>query len=675
MKKIAFCLSLIACAESGSPPPATPKRSTITSSSSVAPAPVTAAPTIKTLAADTITKTASGATFEAPKGWTVTTFGDRTVLQTPEGDVSITLVEVREKDGEMAFRKAWALVKPSFALKAEQTVHPPAKDGWDSITQTSYDVGGREARSVIAVALGKGATQYVALVDGANSGMDRRGAQINTVVSTFRPAGMSEESFAGKTARPLDGKALAELDRTVRDALAKMEVPGASIAIVQHGKIVFEKGYGTREIGKDSPVSPKTLFMIGSTTKSLTTLMMAKLVDEKKLSWDERVTEVLPSFALGDAEMTTKLTMKYTVCACTGLPRQDFEFLFEYADATPERRVASMKNMKPTTGFGETFQYSNTLVATGGYVAAHAAFPTKKLGPAYAEAMQSRVFDPLGMTSTTLDFAKVKSSRDHALPHAKTLDQTWTTIPIRDEEGVLALAPAGAVWSTAEDMARYVAMELAKGKDASGRPLVSEANLLTRRSPQVKVSDKSFYGLGLFLEDDHGIKVIGHGGNNLGFSSDMYFLPDHDIGVVFLYNGGSTNTVRRVVRRRLLEILFDGHEETGKMLDFDKTATKEAVTRELAHITKSDAAWVETLAGTYSNPDLGQVTLRFEGTHGVLDAGEWKSAFGKHTADDGTVKLVLLDPPLAGLPLVPASGRTLRLETPQRNYELTGAPK
>ncbi len=630
---------------------------------------------IKTLAADTLTKTASGATFEAPKGWTVTSFGDRTVLQTPEGDVSITLLEVLEKDGETALRKAWALVKPSFALKAEQTVHPPAKDGWDSITQISYDVGGREARSVIAVALGKGATQYVALVDGANAGMDRRGAQINTVVATFRAAGMAEESFVGKTARPLDEKALVELDQTVRDALAKMEIPGASIAIVQHGKIVFEKGYGTREIGKNSPVSPKTLFMIGSTTKSLTTLMMAKLVDEKKLAWDMRVTEALPSFALGDADTTTKLTMKYTVCACTGLPRQDFDFLFEYADATPEGRVASMKTMKPTTGFGETFQYSNTLVATGGYVAAHAAFPTKKLGPAYAEAMQSRVFDPLGMTSTTLDFAKVKSSRDHALPHAKTLDQTWKTIPIRDEEGVIAIGPAGAVWSTAEDMARYVAMELAKGKDANGRQLVSEANLLMRRSPQVKVSEKSFYGLGLFVEDDHGIKILGHDGNNLGFSSAMYFLPDHDIGVVFFYNGGSTNTVRRVVRRRLLEILFDGHEETGKMLDFEKTATKEAVARELAHITKSDAAWVETLAGTYSNPNLGKVTLRFEGTRGVLDAGEWKSAFGKHTDDDGTVKVVLLDPPLAGLPLVPGPGRSLRLETPQQTYELTGVPK
>lgn len=671
MKKIAcLCLSLVACAESASQAPIapTPPVSSATTTSS---APVAAEPTVKKLDADTPLTTASGATFEGPKGWTVTTFANRIQLDTPEKDLSITLIEVSEADGDKAIAKAWTTVKPSFALKAVQTVHPPAKDGWDSITQSVYG-GGGEGRTVIGIALGKGKTQHVALVEGANAGLDRRGAQLQTLIGSFRASGVTEESFAGKTAKPLDAKALASIDETVRDVLAKMEVPGASIAIVEHGKVVFEKGYGTKTLGKNAPVSPNTLFMIGSTTKSLTTLMMAKLVDDKKLSWDEPVTEVLPSFALGDAEMTKKLTAKHTVCACTGLPRQDFEFLFEYANATPESRVGSMRDMKPTTGFGETFQYSNTLVATGGYVAAHAAVPSKKLGPAYAESMQANVFGPLGMKSTTLDFAKVKT-HDHATGHAQNLDRTWTSIPMRDEEGVVALSPAGAVWSTAHDMARYVAMELAKGKDANGHQVVSEANLLLRRNPQVKISDKSSYGLGLFVEDTHGVKIVGHGGNNLGFSSDMYFLPDHDIGVVLLYNGGSVNTVRNVVRRRLMEVLFDGQPETEKMIQFTKSATREAVTKLLARVSKTDTAWSESLAGTYSNANLGQITLRVDAKHGVatLDAGEWKTQFAKQTDDDGKVKVVFLEPPLAGLTLVPGPNRTLTLDTPQQKYVFT----
>jgi CubicO group peptidase (beta-lactamase class C family) len=670
MKKIALCLSLFACAESASAPPTAPQPVSSATTSAAETRAVAAEPNVKKLDADTPLTTASGATFEGPKGWTVTTSGDRIRLETPEKDLSVTFIEVAETDGEKAMGKAWTIVKPAFALKAAQTVHPPAKDGWDSITQTVYSVGATEARSVIGIALGKGKTQYVALVDGANAGLDRRAAQLQTLIGTFRAAGVTEESFAGKVAKPLDAKALASIDETVRDVLAKMEVPGASMAIVEHGKVVFEKAYGTKTLGKNAPVSPNTLFMIGSTTKSLTTLMMAKLVDEKKLSWDEPVTEVLPSFALGDAEMTKKLTVKHTVCACTGLPRQDFEFLFEYANATPESRVGSMREMKPTTGFGETFQYSNTLVATGGYVAAHAAMPARKLGPAYAESMQANVFGPLGMKSTTLDFAKVKT-HDHATGHAKNLDQTWSAIPIRDEEGVVALSPAGAVWSTARDMARYVAMELAKGKDASGRPIVSEANLLLRRTPQVKISEKSSYGLGLFVEDNHGVKVVGHGGNNLGFSSDMYFLPDHDIGVVLLYNGGGVNTVRNVVRRRLMEVLFDGKPETGTMIQFVKDATRDAVTKALARVSKADAAWAQSLAGSYSNPNLGQITVRADAKRATLDAGEWKSQFGKQTEDDGTAKLVLLEPPLAGLTLVPGPGRTLTLETPQQKYVFT----
>src|SRR5262249_8183774 len=155
-------------------------------------------------------------------------------------------------------------------------------------------------------------------------------------------------------------------------------------------------------------------------TKSLTTLMMSKLVDEGKFTWDTPATQVLPSFALGDADVTKKVMMRHTVCACAGLPRQDLEFIFEYANATPKQRVESMKGMKPTTGFGETFQYSNTMVATGGYVAAHAAEKSKKLGPAYDGVMQSRVFGPIGMKSTTLDF-EVAKAHEHATPHQQDL--------------------------------------------------------------------------------------------------------------------------------------------------------------------------------------------------------------------------------------------------------------
>src|SRR5262245_47465194 len=100
-------------------------------------------------------------------------------------------------------------------------------------------------------------------------------------------------------------------------------------------------------------------------------------------------------------------------------------------------------------------------------------------------------------------------------------------------------------------------LELAKGRDEKGKQIVSEANLLKRREPQIKITDKIAYGLGLFVENDHGIPIVHHGGNNLGFTSDMYFMPEHGVGVVMLTNAGDANALRRTVRRRLIEILFD----------------------------------------------------------------------------------------------------------------------
>ena len=611
--------------------------------------------TTKQLAADTPVTTASGAAFEAPKGWFMTTRDGLTTLEAPEHDVTVSLVAIQEPEAQKAIALAWKRVDPAFARKVKQTTMPPAKDGWDGITQNAYEMGGLEKRSVIALALRKGNTQHVALIDGANAGLERRGAQLGTIVSTFHAPGVKEESFAGKTARPLD---TASLEAFLADALGKTKVPGLAIAVVQKGKVVYEKGFGP-------DIGPETLFMIGSTTKSLTTLMMAKLVDEGKIGWDTPVTDVLPTFALGDPSMTKQLRMRHTVCACTGLPRQDIEFFFEYAGRTPEQRIEAMRTMKPTTGFGETFQYSNTMVAAGGFVAAHAAEPKLALGPAYDATMQSRVFGPLGMTSTTLDFAVAKT-RPHAMPNAEDLSLAYGPFPLADEEGVVAVRPAGAAWSNVRDMSRWMLLELGHGP-----AIVSDENLKKRREPQVKITDKLAYGLGLFVENDHGVKVVHHGGNNLGFTSDTFFLPDHDVGVVVLTNGGgSANLVRKVLRRRVLELLFDGKPEAAQTLAFGLDRGRESAAKARAKVmAEPGAEWAGTFAGTWQNASLGKVALRVDGSHGMLDTGEWQSAFGRETEEDGTVRLVHRDRPWAGFSFLPGKdARTLTLEMAQQTY-------
>lgn len=629
------------------------------------------------LAAESEIRMASGSTFSAPAGWFLSDDGGLRLLQDPERLLRVVFVESADTSGAQAIAKAWARVEPGFARTIRQTMTPPARDGWDEVMQSVYETTAQEARVVVGVARRKGALWHVNLIDGPASAMEKRAAQVNTAIGSWKPPGLEEESFAGRKARPLDAERLALLERFIEEARVQTKVPGAAIAIVQGGKVVYRKGFGVRRLGGTDPVTPETRFMIGSITKPLTTLMMAKLVDEGRFRWDTPVVKLHPGFALGDPAVTPQVTMAHTVCACTGLPRQDMEFLFEFAGATPESRVASMKTMKPTTGFGETFQYSNPMVSTGGYVAALSAEGKGAMGAAYDRVMQSRIFDPLGMKATTFD-PKVATRGEHAVPHGRTLRAEFAPIRVEDEAGVISVRPAGAAWSTVDDMSRYVLTELARGVAPDGKRLVSEANLLERRKPQAKMSDESSYGLGLMVQDDHDVEVVHHGGNNLGFTADLFFLPEHGAGAVMLTNAQGANLLTAVVRRRLLELLLDGRDEAGKTLAFAVKQQQESMAKLLAEVTfEPERAWVEKLAGSYSNPDLGTLVVRAGAEGATLDAGEWTSTVGERKDTDGSRMLILTGAPLAGLPFLPGEQNgapTLTLKTAQQQYVFTRTP-
>lgn len=634
------------------------------------------------LPTDTVLATDSGARFEVARGWFVSTAGGRVLLEDPDRELRLTLLEMRTggpvTDGASAIAAAWAKAQPGFAREVRHATDPPARDGWDAIRQQVYESSTDEKRTVVGIARRKGEVWYVALLDGADAALDRRGAQINTVLLSFKAPGAERESFAGRPAHALDAERQARLAAFVDSARVATRVPGAAVAVVQGGRVVFQRGFGVRDLRDRQPVTPGTLFMIGSTTKSLTTLLMARLADSGRLAWGQRVVEMYPGFALGDSDVTRQVTLAHTVCACTGLPRQDLEMLFEFAGLGAEQTVARMRSMKPTTGFGETFQYSNTMVSTGGYVAAHVAHPALPLGEAYDRAMQSLVYEPLGMSSTTCDFGRVARA-NHARPHGEDLRGTMLALPMECEHALVPVRPAGGAWSSVEDLARYLSLELAGGLGPGGTRVVSEANLLRRREPQVKITDELSYGLGLFVETETGVRVVHHGGNTLGFTSDLFFLPEHGVGVVVLANAGGANTFRNVVHRRVLELLFDGREEATESLDYSLARQAHIREKELAEVQWApERSWLRGLAGTYDNPALGRVRISVRGTEAVFDTGEWRSGLARKTGADGVAKVLLTSPPWAGLELVPTArdGRTsLRLVFGQQEYDFVPAAR
>jgi CubicO group peptidase (beta-lactamase class C family) len=625
----------------------------------------------ETLAIETALSTPAGATFTVAAGWSFVRRDDGLVLTPPEADLRVAVLDARGTDPKPLVEAAWKSIAPDFARPLKTTTSPPPRDGWDQTVQFDYDVPAVEQRAAIAMAYRRADRWHLVLIEGAIAGLDRRMAQTMNVVRSLRPIDGREEDLSGRTAK-LDPQRIESFLAFVEEARLAAKVPGAAVVIVSGGKIAAEKGFGVRTAGSPAVVTPKTLFMIGSTTKSLSTLLLAAAVDAGKLRWDQPAKEILPQFALGDPATTEKVLVRHTVCACTGLPRQDMEFVFEWAAATPESRLSTLAGMKPTTGFGETYQYSNLLVAAGGYLAGRAFDPKAPLASAFDRALRTKILDPLGMTATTLD-PKVAAKAEHADPHALDLAGETRQIALALEGGVQSVGPAGAAWSTVRDLARVIQLELGKGRTPEGKQIVSEANLLARRAPQVKIVDDLHYGLGLYVEKDHGVAIVHHGGNTFGFTSDLFVLPDHDLGVALLANVAQANAFRAAVRRRFLEVVFDGRDLAAKNLAFGLERRSKALADQRAKLVEpAPAEFVEAVVGAWTHPSLGRVVVGRKGTGLLVDAGEWKARAVVERQPDGAHVLVLSDPPFAGLEFA-IDGGAVVLHAGQQTYAFSRA--
>ncbi len=649
---ISWCF-LCSCAHESPPPPTPAPPAKAEAKPAPAPPPAKAAAVQReVMAADSSRATPGGATLTVPKGWSVASEARRLLLATPEPDTRIALVDAGAvKDADAAVAAAWAL-SGGAKRKLKIAVPRPGRDGWEEQRSYAYETSPNERLVVYAVALRSGKRWTVMIVEAAHGTYERRLAQVKLLHDSLRPQGYKRESFAGRKAHPLDAKRIDLLKTFLADAMKALAVPGVGFGLIDGGKVVFEGGLGVRELGKPAPVDAHTLFIAASNTKGLTTLLLAKLVDGKKLDWDQPVHELYPGFKLGDAATTKLVQVKHLVCACTGLPRQDLEWIFEFKSATPTSSMALLGTMQPTTKFGETFQYSNLLAAAGGYVAGRVLSPKRELGAAYDDAMRKLVFAPLAMKSTTFDYARAQRG-NHARPHGEDIDGKMRVARMDLNYAVVPVRPAGGAWTSAHDLLRYVQMELALGKLPSGKRYISETALLKRREKQVALGEHAIYGMGLMVDTTWGIPVVHHGGDIFGYHSDMFWLPEHGVGAVILTNADGGHLIRGALLRRLLEVLFDGKPEAAEDVAAAATRRKAAIAKERERLTvPPDPAVVAKLAASYESKTLGKVSVRQHKGKTVLDTGEVQSQIATRKNDDGTVSLITIEPGAMGFELV-----------------------
>jgi CubicO group peptidase (beta-lactamase class C family) len=586
-----------------------------------------------------------------PTNWRAETVGDYVRLTSPQAEIEVYILALPGDDAEAAIAQAWITVDPAFALEPEEIMDVPVTGGLEQIVSINYNTG-EESQEIVA-ALGERyqGMVYALLFRGDLLAVQQRSAQLQIIQTGFTIAGREEADLAGVEPLPLTDERLAEFESYIAEAMERFAVPGAAVAIVQGDEIVYAQGFGVREAGGSDPMTPETLMMIGSTGKSMTTMMMATLVDEGLMTWDTPVQEVLPEFAVADPELSRQITMRNLVCACTGVPRRDLELFFNADELSAEDIVASLQTFEFFTEFGEAFQYSNQLVATGGYAAAAAAGGEYgNLYERYVQEMQDRIFTPIGMISTTLSFADVEASSNYAQPHGLSVDFTLTPIPLELERIVTPVAPAGAPWSNVLDMGRYLITELNQGVAPDGTRVVSAENLAVTWEPQVPVSANSSYGLGWFIDEYKGQPMIQHGGNTLGFTSDLAFLPEADLGISILTNGQYTDYFTEAVRYRLLELVFDQPQEVDAQAAFAYQAMRQSFTEPISDTVAVDPGVVEPYVGRYTNAALGDVDVRLEGDQLIFDVGEFALELRAVPDETGAVEqYITYGPPLIGV--------------------------
>ena len=420
------------------------------------------------------------------------------------------------------------------------------------------------------------------------------------VLLSAAPAGAQKEPFAG-------------FDNYVRAALNTWKVPGVAIAIVRHDSVVYAKGYGVRETGKAAPVDERTMFAIGSSSKAFTAAAVAMLVDSGRVSLDAPATAYLPGFQMYDNYATREITVRDLLSHRSGLARGE---LIWYGSANDRDEILRrVRFLPPSWSFRSQFGYQNIMYLAAGQVVA------KVTNQSWDDFIRTRIFQPLGMTSSNTSVTALSGVEDLATPHA-IVNDTVRAIPYRKIDNI---APAGAINSNVVDMAQWVRLHLNDGKFA-GKQLISKRLMDEMHSAQTVIKlDPTWnamnpsahlmaYGLGWFLSDYQGKYLVQHGGNIDGMTALVAMLPEEKFGMVILSNMNGSQLPTAIMLRALdMQLERPARDWSAQMktrADSLMARARAAQTRTAARVpgTKPSLALSEYV-GTYADSAYGVVSV------------------------------------------------------------------
>lgn len=414
-------------------------------------------------------------------------------------------------------------------------------------------------------------------------------------------------------------KSLNGLGEIIRAQMAAWKVPGAGVAVVAGGEVIFAEGFGVRSIETQAPVTADSVFAIGSSTKAFVTFGLGLLVEEGKLDWDQPLRHYIPEFKMRDVMATERMTARDLVSHRSGLPRHDLAW---YGSSRSRWELfEAIQYLEPSKDFRSYFQYQNFMFMAAGCLI------ERLSGMTWEAFTQERILKPLGMTSSNFSVNDSQAMGNIALPHEER-DEVMQVVPFRNID---AVGPAGSINSNVVDMAQWMKVHLAKG-EFNGARLIAEAQLAQMHRPQMVILDMPGldlvlnqpefgtmdYGLGWFIQRYRGQRWVHHGGSIDGFSAFVSLLPDADTGVVVLTNlGGSLAGMLLAVHVHDCVLDLPPIDWTARLkpgLDQLMGAAKEgeAKLREARHPDTQPSHTLEAYAGEYHHPGYGTCTTRLD---------------------------------------------------------------
>jgi len=344
-----------------------------------------------------------------------------------------------------------------------------------------------------------------------------------------------------------------DMDAWVARTMKTFDVPGVSVAIVKDGKVILAKGYGVRKLGDPAPVDDRTLFGIASNTKAFTVAALGMLVDEGKIKWDDPVTKYLPAFKVADPYVTREMTIRDLLSHRTGLGLGAGDLMFyPNTDFTRAEVLNSAQYLKEVAGFRSKYQYNNLCFIVAGQIVAAVT------GKPWSEFIKERIFGPIGMTTTEITSDGFKPGVNFAVPHSRGWRLAGELRPIawtRDE----VWAPAAGIKSNADDLAKWMMVQLNQGTLPNGKVLWKAARSNEEWSPNINIpirdpfpalkqTKPNFlgYAMGWGVRDYEGRKIVSHTGGLTGMVSTVVLVPSEHLGIAVLTNqeeGGAFSAI------------------------------------------------------------------------------------------------------------------------------------